>query len=621
MAPEIFGRYQLQELIGRGGMGEVYRAVDTVSRRTVALKRLRPELVTDDRFRARFLRECRLTAQLTEDHVIPIHHFGEIEGRLYLDMRVIEGGDLAAVLAADGPLPPERAVDVVAQVAAALDAAHAAGLVHRDVKPSNVLLAAGADAADAHCYLVDFGVAGAVGHGRGSLTATGTMVGSLDYLAPERLIGARSDRRVDVYSLACLLHEALTGSPPFHGDELPAMIHAHLNLDPPRPSALVEGLPEGLDAVVARGMAKDPAARYPTAGAMAAAARAALAPGAATAATGTAPTMVSRALAAAAAATTAQPPRPGAPAGSQRRARLGSALLTIVLLAVAGAGVALGAFLLHSAPTGAASVTAEPVGSPGEHPFGPTGTGAPRISPATPPGGTVTGDTAGLYGATLSTACDTVSMAMFLQQHPDRAAAWAAAQGIEPARIPQLLEGLTPVTLRADTAVTNHGFADGRATQFQSVLQAGTAVLIDDRGMPRVRCTCGNPLRPPTPRAAARYTGSMWPGFSDRAVTVVAPAPAAIHEFLIVAPTTNEVLARPRATAGEQDHPAAPAATAHVLRMYPPSPPPTSSPPSTAAPNPRQVTPQGTGQRSPSPASDDETGRWGDPDTTATPTT
>ncbi|MHA6793661.1 DUF6777 domain-containing protein [Pseudonocardia bannensis] len=598
MAPEVFGPYQLQELIGRGGMGEVYRAVDTVHRRTVALKRLRPELVTDDRFRARFLRECRLTARLTEAHVIPIHDFGEIDGRLYLDMRVVEGADLAAVLAASGPLPPERAVEVVSQVAAALDAAHAAGLVHRDVKPSNVLL--DGDAASGPCYLVDFGVAGAVGHGRGSLTATGTMIGSLDYLAPERLLGARSDHRVDVYSLACLLHEALTGSPPFHGDELPAMIHAHLNLAPPRPSALVAGLPESLDAVVARGMAKDPAARYPSAGAMAAAARTALLPGAVAAATEAPPTMVSRALAAAAAAATAQPPRPVAPSGSRRRARLGPALLAIVLLVLAGTGLTMGALLLHSAPAGATSVTAEPAEAAGENPFGPTGTGAPRSPPATPPGGTVTGDTAGLYSGAQTSTCDTAAMAMFLQRHPDRAAAWAAVPGIGPSRIPQFLGTLTPVALRTDTAVTNHGFADGRATQSQSVLQAGTAVLIDDRGMPRVRCTCGNPLSPPAPRPSARYTGSTWPGFSDRAVTVVAPAAAAVQEFLIVRPVTNEVLARPRATAGEQDHAPGPAATADVLGMYPQSP----SPPSTAAGAPRQTTSQGAGPGRPSPAPD-----------------
>src|SRR3954468_9190655 len=275
MGPESFGPYVVQELIGRGGMGEVHRAYDSVRDRTVALKRLRPELGADDRFRTRFLWECQRTARLTEPHVIPIHDFGDIDGRLFLDMRLIEGQDLGEVLATRGPLPPELAVDVVGQVAAALDAAHAAGLVHRDVKPSNVLVDAGGPRP--HCYLADFGVAAAVGgSGGGSLTATGATVGTIDYVAPERLIGAPTDHRVDVYALACLLHETLTGHPPFLADELPAMIYAHLNLAPPSASTLVPGVPPALDAVVARGMAKEPNDRYGSAGELAAAAHAAL---------------------------------------------------------------------------------------------------------------------------------------------------------------------------------------------------------------------------------------------------------------------------------------------------------------------------------------------------------
>src|SRR3954449_4496470 len=273
MVPEMFGPYEVQEPIGRGGMGEVHRADDTGRQRTVALKRLRPELAGDERFRQRFLSECRRAAQLTEAHVIPIHDFGEIDGRLYLDMRLIQGDDLEKVLAAQGPLAPDRAVSVVTQVAAALDAAHAAGIVHRDVKPSNVLLAT--DGTALHCYLVDFGVAAAIG-GSGSHTTTGTTVGTMDYIAPERLIGGTTDHRVDVYSLACLLYEALTGHPPFQADELPAMLYAHLNLEPPRPSEMVPDLPAGLDGVVARGMAKDPDTRYGSAGDLAAAAEAAL---------------------------------------------------------------------------------------------------------------------------------------------------------------------------------------------------------------------------------------------------------------------------------------------------------------------------------------------------------
>ncbi|OJY47125.1 serine/threonine-protein kinase [Pseudonocardia sp. 73-21] len=267
---ETFGPYQLLERLGRGGMGEVFRAHDTVRDRLVALKRLIPDLADDPAFEARFRRESALVAKLNEPHIIPIHDFGTIDGRLYLDMRLVEGDDLGDLLRRDGPLTPERAVDVITQLASALDAAHADGLVHRDVKPSNALVTAGG-----FVYLVDFGIARSI-TGDTSLTATGSTVGTLHYMAPERFDGRRIDGRADVYALACVLHEALTGSRPFPATGQLAVMGAHLTRDPPRPSELREGIPGSLDAVVARGMAKDPDARYPTAGALAAAARTAL---------------------------------------------------------------------------------------------------------------------------------------------------------------------------------------------------------------------------------------------------------------------------------------------------------------------------------------------------------
>ncbi|WP_328456494.1 serine/threonine-protein kinase [Amycolatopsis sp. NBC_00438] len=265
-----FGPYRVETLIARGGMGEVLRAYDTRHDRVVALKLLAPEYATDRDFQERFRREAHAVARLREPHVIPIHAYGEIDGRLYLDMRLVEGDDLGTRLTAGGPLPPADAVDVIGQVAQALAAAHAEGLVHRDVKPSNVLVGP-----TGFAYLVDFGIARAAGPATG-LTATGGAVGTLDYMAPERFADAPADHRVDVYSLACVLHQCLTGSKPFAATTAASLIGAHLHQPPPRPSTLRPGLPAAFDDVVARGMAKDPAERFGSVTELAGAARAAL---------------------------------------------------------------------------------------------------------------------------------------------------------------------------------------------------------------------------------------------------------------------------------------------------------------------------------------------------------
>lgn len=264
-----FGPYELQSVIGVGGMGEVYRAFDTARERMVAIKLLRPDMAADHSFQERFRRESRIAARLQNPHVIPVHDFGEIDGVLFIDMRLVEGPSLKEVLRADGAMPPTRVVSVVRQVAAALDAAHANGLVHRDIKPENVLLTA-----DDFAYLVDFGIAH--GGGEASVTSTGLVVGSSAYMAPERFSGDRGGPASDVYSLACLLYETLTGRAPFEAADLRQVWSAHMFAPPPRPSIMRRGINRTFDEVVARGMAKDPRERYATAGELARAAAAAV---------------------------------------------------------------------------------------------------------------------------------------------------------------------------------------------------------------------------------------------------------------------------------------------------------------------------------------------------------
>ncbi|QUR67510.1 serine/threonine protein kinase PknE [Mycobacterium spongiae] len=264
-----FGPYRLRRLVGRGGMGDVYEAEDTVRERVVALKLMSETLSRDPVFRARMQREARTAGRLQEPHVVPIHDYGEIDGQLYVDMRLIDGRDLATMLSRYGPLTPPRAVAILRQIGSALDAAHAAGVTHRDVKPENILVSA-----DDFAYLVDFGIACATTDEK--LTQLGNTVGTIKYMAPERFSDSEVTYRADIYALACVLYESLTGSPPYRGDQLSVM-GAHVSQPIPRASAARQTIPVAFDGVIACGMAKDPADRYPTCGDLAAAAYAALA--------------------------------------------------------------------------------------------------------------------------------------------------------------------------------------------------------------------------------------------------------------------------------------------------------------------------------------------------------
>ena len=271
----LLAGYRLEQQVGRGGFAVVFRALDERLGRPVALKILSPALASSSpEFRRRFIAESRAAAAVDDPHIIPVYEAGEASGVLFIAMRYVAGGDLRQVLERDGALAPDRAADFVSPVASALDAAHAAGLVHRDVKPGNILVDARAGLPD-HVYLSDFGIV--KGAALGSLTGVGSSnLGTPGYMAPEQISGQPVDGRTDQYSLACVTVQLLTGTVPFQRDSLPAIIYAHLTVPPPSLLSLRPELPAAVDQVVAKAMAKTPEKRYDSCGDFADALRAAL---------------------------------------------------------------------------------------------------------------------------------------------------------------------------------------------------------------------------------------------------------------------------------------------------------------------------------------------------------
>jgi DNA-binding beta-propeller fold protein YncE len=260
-----FAGHRIEAILGEGGMGVVYRARNLALDRVRALKVVAPSLSADARFRDRFRRESRLAASIEHPNVIPVHEAGERDGHLYLSMRLVEGHDLRELIGTRGPLDPGRAAEVVRAIAAGLDAAHAAGLIHRDVKPANILVGEGTDAG--RVYLTDFGISRTTGAGE-TVTSTGELIGTADFVAPEQISGAPVDHRADIYALGAVLHYALTGRSPFPRENELAVLFAHANAPRPRPSESDPSLPPELDAVVARAMAIDPDERFESAGAL-----------------------------------------------------------------------------------------------------------------------------------------------------------------------------------------------------------------------------------------------------------------------------------------------------------------------------------------------------------------
>src|SRR3954465_7779862 len=255
LGSEIAG-YRIEERIGRGGMGVVYRAQHMNLQRRAAIKIIAPEFADTKGFRSRFIREARIAAALQHPNIVTVYDAGQMGETLYIAMQFIRGSDLGAILREEGRLRPYRAIDVCRQIASALDAAHGMALIHRDVKPGNVLIEG------RRAYLTDFGLTKRAGDEKTNLTQAGELVGTIHYVAPEQIEGGHVDARTDVYSLACLLFHCLVGDIPFARDTDVAVIYAHLSEPPPKPSELRPELPVGLDAVIAKAMDKSPDRRF-----------------------------------------------------------------------------------------------------------------------------------------------------------------------------------------------------------------------------------------------------------------------------------------------------------------------------------------------------------------------
>ena len=255
--------YAIESVLGRGAMGVVYVARQDSPARKVALKLIAPAFAGDEVFRRRFLREATAAAAIEHPHILPVYAAGESNGILFMAMRLVDGQDLGEILRGANELPLDRVARIIRQIGEALDAAHARGLVHRDVKPGNVLVIHQPDAEDADfCYLADFGVSTWTASSAATITMTGQMVGTASYVAPEQIEGGSVDGRADLYSLGCVLYECLTGRPPFGGRQAAAILYAHLHEEPAPPSSIRPDLPAGVDHVTTRALRKAPGERY-----------------------------------------------------------------------------------------------------------------------------------------------------------------------------------------------------------------------------------------------------------------------------------------------------------------------------------------------------------------------
>ena len=326
----VVGGYRIESLLGRGGMAAVYLAEDGRLKRKVALKILSPELAADEAFRRRFVDESEQLASVDHPNIIPVYEAGQDDGHLFIAMRYVDSTDLRELIASDGHLSPERATSIVTQIAGALDAAHAKGLVHRDVKPANVLVAVGSggDGSD-HAYLSDFGLTKRTQETSG-LTKTGSFMGTIDYVAPEQISGKAVDGRTDQYALACVLFQCLTGRTPYPRDDDAAVLFSHLSEPAPPVTEADQDLPPAIDSVLAKGMAKEKDDRYANCLEFARAARAALLEGSGER-TGEPPASASPGMPSASRTAVAAPPLVEEPS-SKLRGRIAIVVVAVILV-------------------------------------------------------------------------------------------------------------------------------------------------------------------------------------------------------------------------------------------------------------------------------------------------
>jgi serine/threonine protein kinase len=593
--PQYVGPYRLLGRLGSGGMGRVFLG-QSPGGRYVAVKVIRAELAEQADFRIRFAREVAAARRVSGLFTAPVVDADLDAPTPWLATAYVAGPSLDDAVASHGPLPVSSVLALAAGLAEGLGAIHAAGIVHRDLKPSNVLLAEDGP------RVIDFGISHVAE--QLALTGTGLVIGSPGFMSPEQAQGHEVGPPSDVFSLGAVLAFAATGEGPFGNGSTVALLYRVVSAPP-----AMEALPAELRPLIERCLAKDPQQR-PSTGDL-------LSDLNASPEAGWLPTPVAHGLptpvahglpthpptvAGTADSPLAKPVPDSAESAGSAGSRNGRgrfprkaifAILAVAALALSGVAAAL-ALTRTSSPTG---VTLESARTPGPNPFMPSvGTDQPGVRPPKGTGGTFPGGTPGLYGGTLrKTSCDPQQMVGFLRVHPDKAAAWAGVLGIRPAGIPGYVAGLTPVVLRSDTAVTNHGYIDGHVTSFPAVLQAGTAVLIDRHGQPVTKCSCGNPLTMPMSYTQPVYTGKRWGSFSPASVTYIQRTTVTVKSLILVDLTTGGTFRR------QPDRPDQPVSTQPVTGPPQPSPsqPSASQPQST--PSQLQPTPTPTpSQPSPS---------------------